>query len=146
MSGGRPSKYNESVPDKVRELALAGKTDEEIAADLSVSRSTLALWKVRHPEFSDALKCWKDHADDQVEHTLYRKALSGDTTACIFWLKNRRSADWRDKREVEHSGQVKHTYDLDSLEDAQLADLERILADAERGEGGAFPALPAPLH
>lgn len=146
MPAGRPSKYDPDHAERVQELALQGKTDEEIAADLNVSRSTLALWKARHPEFSDALRSWKDQADDQVEHTLYRKALSGDTTACIFWLKNRRSLDWRDKREVEHSGGVKHTYDLDSLEDAQLDDLERILAHARTSKGGAGETEPAAVH
>lgn len=106
MAGGRPTKYNDGVIEQTRELALGGKTDEEIASELDVSRSTLALWKARHPEFSDALRAWKNQADDQVEHTLYRKALAGDTTACIFWLKNRRSQEWRDKREVEHSGEL----------------------------------------
>src|SRR5687767_14012959 len=115
MAAGRPSKFNDDLIEKVRELALSGSTDEEIAASIEVSRSTLVLWKARHPEFSDALKSWKDEADDAVELSLYRKALAGDTTACIFWLKNHRSQDWRDKRDVEYSGGVKHTYDLDSL-------------------------------
>lgn len=103
---GRPSKYTDELLEDVRERALKGETDEEIAAGIGVSRSTLALWKVRHPEFSDALKSWKDEADDQVEHSLYRKALAGDTTAAIFWLKNRRKVEWRDKQEVEHTGNV----------------------------------------
>lgn len=103
---GRPSKYGDVDLDRVRELALQGKTDEEIAADLGVSRSTLALWKARHQDFSDALKAWKDEADDVVEQSLYRKAVAGDTTAQIFWLKNRRSRDWRDKQEIEHSGSI----------------------------------------
>lgn len=89
--------------EQTRELALQGKTDEEIAAELGVSRSTLALWKVRHQDFSDALRAWKDDADSGIEHSLYRKALGGDTTAMIFWLKNRKSQEWRDKQEVEHS-------------------------------------------
>lgn len=105
-AGGRPTKYDESVLDDVRERALQGETDEEIAAGLGVSRSTLALWKARHPEFSDALKSWKGEADDQIEHSLYRKALAGDTTAAIFWLKNRRRETWRDKFDHEHSGTI----------------------------------------
>lgn len=143
---GRPSKYGPELIERVHELALCGKTDEEIAADLDVSRSTLALWKVRHPEFSDALKSWKDAADDQVEHTLYRKALTGDTTACIFWLKNRRSDAWRDVKHIDGKQQVTHRYDLDSLGDERLEELERILADAQRSEGGAIKTLPAPVH
>lgn len=102
MPGGRPSKFDDVDLELVRELALQGKTDEEMSAELEVSRSTLALWKVRHQDFSDALNCWKGEADDAVESTLYRKALAGDTTAMIFWLKNRRSRDWRDKIDHEH--------------------------------------------
>lgn len=117
MPGGRPTKYSTALVEQVRELALAGKTDEEIAAALNVSRSTLALWKARHEVFSDALRAWKGEADDAVELSLFRKALSGDSTACIFWLKNRRSADWRDKHEIEHSG--------DGLADLILAARDR---------------------
>lgn len=29
-----------------------------------------------------------------------------DVTAQIFWLKNRKPAEWRDKQDVEHSGQI----------------------------------------
>jgi hypothetical protein len=34
------------------------------------------------------------------------KEVQPDTTAQIFWLKNRRSAAWRDKQDVEHSGNI----------------------------------------
>lgn len=99
----RPTKYSEAIVADVRERALQGQTDEEIAAGIEVSRSTLALWKARHREFSDALRAWKEDADDVIEQSLYRKAVGGDTTAQIFWLKNRRKDTWRDKQEVEHS-------------------------------------------
>ncbi len=32
-----------------------------------------------------------------------------DTTACIFWLKNRQRDKWRDRLDHEHSGEVKIT-------------------------------------
>lgn len=35
-----------------------------------------------------------------------KKHVPGDTTAMIFWLKNRKAMQWRDKQEVEHSGAV----------------------------------------
>ena len=35
--------------------------------------------------------------DYEVENALLKRALSGDTTAQIFWLKNRKPEKWRDK-------------------------------------------------
>jgi hypothetical protein len=38
---------------------------------------------------------------------LYTRATAGnDTTAAIFWLKNRQPDRWRDRREFEHGGKV----------------------------------------
>ncbi|WP_333657020.1 hypothetical protein [Tissierella praeacuta] len=34
------------------------------------------------------------------------KEVVPDTTAQIFWLKNRKPNEWRDKRDIEHSGQI----------------------------------------
>lgn len=34
------------------------------------------------------------------------KQVAPDTTAQIFWLKNRKPQDWRDKQEVQHSGDM----------------------------------------
>ncbi len=31
----------------------------------------------------------------------YEEVHAPDTTACIFWLKNRKPAEWRDKQDVE---------------------------------------------
>jgi hypothetical protein len=39
-------------------------------------------------------------APKRVEH------IPPDVIACIFWLKNRRPELWRDKHDVEHSGEV----------------------------------------
>ena len=34
------------------------------------------------------------------------KEVAPDTTAQIFWLKNRKPETWRDKQQIEHSGGV----------------------------------------
>ena len=34
------------------------------------------------------------------------KQMAPDVTAQIFWLKNRKPAEWRDKAELEHSGKI----------------------------------------
>lgn len=124
---GRPSKFKPEMAEQARKLSLLGATDRELADFFSVSLSTLSLWKVEHPEFSDALKLGKEAADARVERSLYQKAIgyshdavkifadpktgaeqlvpytehyAPDTTAAIFWLKNRRPQEWRDRQEL----------------------------------------------
>ena len=77
--------------------ARDGLTDEQLAEKMEISPSTLYEWKVKYPEISEALKKGKEVVDYQVENALLNKALGGDTTAQIFWLKNRRPDKWRDK-------------------------------------------------
>ncbi len=77
--------------------ARDGLTDEDIAGKIGISRTTLYAWKNRYSDISDALKKGKEVVDYQVENALLYKALAGDVTAQIFWLKNRRPGKWRDK-------------------------------------------------
>jgi hypothetical protein len=94
---------------------------------------TIYRWKSDHDKFCQSLKAGKNVADDRVERSLYQKAvgyeqdevkifmpagadnpvyapfrakIAPDTTAAIFWLKNRRKEDWRDKHDHEVTGQV----------------------------------------
>lgn len=77
--------------------ARDGLIDEQIAHNMGIATGTLYEWKKKFPEISDALKTGKEVVDYQVENALLDKALDGDTTAQIFWLKNRRPDKWRDK-------------------------------------------------
>ena len=77
--------------------ARDGLTDEQIASNCGISPSTLYRWKDDHREICEALKKGKEVVDYQVENALLNKALGGDTTAQILWLKNRRPDKWRDK-------------------------------------------------
>lgn len=63
-------------------------------------------YKRQEGELREVLKAGKDEADMLVENALYNKAVGGDTTAMIFWLKNRNPIRWRDKQELEHSGDL----------------------------------------
>lgn len=85
--------------------ARDGLTDEQIAHNAGISRSTLAKWRTDHQDISDALKKGKEVVDYEVENALLLKALCGDVTAQIFWLKNRRPDKWRDKP-AEPSGDI----------------------------------------
>lgn len=93
----------------LRGWARDGLTDAEIARKIGISRMTLHRWKnysvIRDGEevfpIAKALKLGKDVADNMVEDALFKEAMNGNTTAQIFWLKNRRPDKWRDRQEPE---------------------------------------------
>lgn len=120
--------------------ARDGLTDDQIANNMGIRRSTLFEWKKRFPDIADALKKNKDIVDIEVENALYKSAVGYDydelceynekrlekdgsiktchvtktfhkhmapsVVAQIFWLKNRKPNDWRDKHDVELSGEI----------------------------------------
>lgn len=128
---GRPSKYKPEFAKAAVKLCALGATDAQLADFFEVSVSTINLWKVQHKGFSESIKVPKAAADERVEQSLFRRAMGyehdevdirvianalvqtpirkyypPDSTAMIFWLKNRKPTEWRDKQEVEHSGGV----------------------------------------
>lgn len=147
--GGRPTKYNpETTPVIVKGLARGGATDVEICAALEISKSTLQEWTGRYKELATAMKLGKKVADDRVVRSLYQRAVGfhyeavkifkpkgedptivpyteyviPDTTACIFWLKNRDRANWRDKVDHDHAGAITVNANYGPPDDAVPAD------------------------
>lgn len=129
------SKYLTHVEPKLELVecwARDGLTDEQIANNLGIHVATFYEYKKKHNEFSESLKRGKDIIDYQVENALLKRALGyeyeevtyehgeetkrvlkhvvPDTTAQIFWLKNRKPQQWRDKKDIEHSGEVNNPY------------------------------------
>lgn len=127
----RPTKYKPEYADQAAKLCLLGATDAQLADFFEVSVSTINLWKVQHSEFSESIKVPKALADERVEQSLFRRAMGyehdevdikvvdkeivmtpirkyypPDTTAMIFWLKNRNPEQWRDKADLEHTGSL----------------------------------------
>lgn len=124
--------------------ARDGLTDNQIAKNIGISRSTLNEWKIKYPDISDTLKKGKEIVDIVVENALLEKALGvrrtvkkpikvkevlyedgkrlketehieyadeeiyipPDTTAQIYWLKNRKSDKWRDKPISENNDSI----------------------------------------
>ncbi|WP_303840975.1 hypothetical protein [Selenomonas ruminantium] len=108
---GRRPKVTEWLEDDVKRTLLKGwarngLTNDQIAENMQIDRSTFYDWCNKYSDFADLLKEDKDYADTQVENALYKQALEGNVTAAIFWLKNRRRKDWKDKQDVEVSGEV----------------------------------------
>lgn len=102
----RPSDYRDEYAELAKNYCLLGATDVDLAGFFGVTDRTLRTWKKRYPAFADALDAGKTRADALVARSLYNNALGGDTTACIFWLKNRQKHAWRDRHEIDHSGKV----------------------------------------
>lgn len=88
-----------------------GLIDKQIYKNMGISRTTFYKWKSENSDFADLLKRGKDIADREVENALFKSATGfigpddkyypPNTTAQIFWLKNRKQDDWRDKRETD---------------------------------------------
>lgn len=70
-----------------------GLTDEQIAHNIGINVRTLDKWKVKYSQIGQSLKIGHEAANLIVERELFQKAVKGNTTAMIFWLKN----NWRDK-------------------------------------------------
>jgi DNA-binding XRE family transcriptional regulator len=103
---GRPSSYKKEYAELAKNYCLLGATDADLAEFLGTTRQTMDKWKKDYPEFAEAVTGGKERADSLVARSLYNKAVGGDTTACIFWLKNRQKHAWRDRHEIDHSGKV----------------------------------------
>lgn len=99
--------------------ARNGLTNEQIASNMGIVVSTLWEWRKKSSKISNALKIGKEEADLQVENALHKAALEGNTTAMIFWLKNRKPENWRDKiqQEITTESAVKLVIDNNELSD-----------------------------
>lgn len=102
MAKGKYEKWLE--PDSLILLegwARDGLTDEQIAHNMGVAYSTLKDWKNKYSAISAALKKGKEVVDFEVENALYQAAISGNVTAQIYWLNNRKPDKWRNKPKEE---------------------------------------------
>ncbi len=126
---GRHSSFKEEYIGQAEKLCALGATDVELADFFGIDISTLYRWKNEFEGFCEAIKTAKEAADNRVERSLYARAtgytfdtekvvggkdgaevvpyrehVPPDTTAMIFWLKNRMPKQWRDRRIEEISG------------------------------------------
>lgn len=111
---------------KIQGWARDGLIEKQIAHNMGVSATTIREWKKRFPEIAEALRKGKEVVDREVENALYKRALGywvtetetttfsdgttkttekrrhivPDTTAQIFWLKNRKPDQWREKNDL----------------------------------------------
>ena len=137
MPAGRPSEFRPEYIAQAQIMCSAGATDSDLAEEFGVTTQTVRNWRLRYPEFFAAIKLSKDVADQEVERSLYARAkgytfnsekifckdgqvtrvacvehVPPDPTSMIFWLKNRKPAEWRDKHDIEHSGGLQLLTDI----------------------------------
>ena len=137
---------------KIEGWARDGLTDEQIAKNIGIGYSTLQAWKSKYRDIQDTLKRGKEVVDREVENALLKRALgytynevtqeanefgelavskvvtkqvSPDVTAQIFWLKNRKPKEWRDRKETELSGNIGVNNPFEGLTTEELRKIAR---------------------
>lgn len=166
---GRPELYEESWVQQAAFMARNGATDAEMAKELGCTLSTFYLRLNQYPDFSEAIKVGKAAYDQRVSNSLARRAIGyehetekvfsnglrvkviehvpPDTTAQIFWLKNRQPELWRDRKETELVVPVNDdaTEDLDARSTglAMLALLNEALYTTEDEAAGPLIEMTA---
>ena len=124
---GPKPKYDPVFAGHARRLCMMGATMQELADYFGVARCTIATWSAQYPDFGQAVAEGRLAADSVIAERLYDKAkgyeaeaerlvqidgewrpvsytrrLAPDTQACIFWLRNRRPQNWRERVEHRH--------------------------------------------
>ncbi|WP_407951581.1 helix-turn-helix domain-containing protein [Planococcus sp. A6] len=102
--------------------ARDGLTDEQIAHNIGISRSTLNEWKKRYPDISDTLKRGKEVVDRIIENAMIKNATGYDYEEVTYVT-------------VE-MGREEH----DELVDAKLDEFDEQYPDASREERLSFIA------
>lgn len=131
---GRPGRGEEWTKEEnlllIQGWARDGLTDKDIAYNIGIHVGTLYEWKKKYPRLTEALRLGKEVADRKVENSLFQTAIGFEyteeavtnkgtvvsvkkkylpnVTAQIFWLKNRKPGEWRDKKEME--AKIDHQY------------------------------------
>lgn len=125
------TKYKPEYDEQAKKLCKLGAVDLDLADFFDIDIRTFYRWRARYPSFRQALKVGKKEPDDGVVRSLLQRAMGyscpetrvfkvrdkdgnetlmgfdiikhypPDPTSCIFWLKNRLPAEWREK--IEHS-------------------------------------------
>ena len=122
----RPTKYKPEYIEQVKHLCRLGATTLDLAKALSVTSKTIETWMKEHPKFLRTIKESKQDADEQVKKALFKRAIGchipdsdirviegsivitplekhfpPETAACMAWLHNRNSDNWKPRKAVD---------------------------------------------
>lgn len=98
--------------NKYSEFSESLKRGKEVV-DIEVENALLKrALGYKYNEVTKELIVNKETGEEELKVTkVVTKEVVPDTTAQIFWLKNRKPEDWRDKKDIEHSGDIKNPYE-----------------------------------
>lgn len=119
--------WDEKFLQKVEAAAAKGNTYTAICDSLGISERSLYTHKRKSAQFAQAIKKGRGRAVSIIECDLFNDArMPGNTTAKIYFLKNRCPDEWKDKHEVEATVDVDYAERLKAAykRDEEL-DLER---------------------
>lgn len=130
----RTGRMPDNLLASLRLMLIGGATDQEICTALHINRDTLYNWRDRSPQLAAMMQAYKDGFDLRIERSLAQSALGYTyqsekimvvdgkveripvteyvqpvTAAQIFWLKNRQPWAWRDKHELDVTGDLQVT-------------------------------------
>lgn len=86
---------------RAEEAASKGLNKEQVAYRIGIGKTKLYEEIKDNTELADAIKRGNMKAIEDVTNALYETAMSGNTTAQIFFLKNK--AGWRDRQEIDNT-------------------------------------------
>ena len=92
--GRPPIGRNEEIAKAVQLHTLVGTPQPTLAKVLGMSTETLTKY------YREELDTAKAQANAMIAGRLYKKAMDGDTTAMIFWLKTQ--ARWRETIDISN--------------------------------------------
>lgn len=130
-----------------------GKSLRSICRALDKPESTVRYWLNKNEEaFAHSARARELGCDALADECL--EIADGDEPADVKRIRidtrirliGKWSQRYSDKLAITNKTEVTHRYDLDSLSEGELDELERILANAGAGKGGEGEAIPPQVH
>ena len=99
MKMGRPKWIpDQGVCSAAQALASQGLTVSQIALCLGINERTVYGRQSEFPQFMQAIKKGRAQGIEKVSNALFNKALQGNVTAMIYYLKVRDRENWGEKQ------------------------------------------------
>jgi hypothetical protein len=131
---GRPTKYSQSMADKIIAMVSAGKTLTKISNELGLALQDVYNWLNDYPDFLSSyqharkLMCVSliDSMLDQAEKAEREEALLLKVKSGIYqWVAARYNADqFSEKRNVQINGEIshRHSHQLEASQKKRIAE------------------------